>query len=81
MIQATINKAAYNIPTSWDDVSYKQWIGIQQEKDELNLLSILTNIPVELLSNFSNGQINKLALAIQFIQTQPKLEEIKTDIS
>jgi hypothetical protein len=80
MIQATINKTPYNIPTSWNDVSYKQWVSIQEEKDELKLLSILTNIPVELLANFSNGQINKLALAIQFVQTQPKLEEIKTDI-
>ena len=80
MITAEVNKVKYNIPTSWLDVSYKQWLNIQSEKDEITILSILTTIPKELLEQMTSGQLSKLLLAISFIQTQPTLGESKTDI-
>ena len=80
MITAEVNKVKYNIPTSWLEVSYKQWLNIQSETHEITILSILTTIPKELLEQMTRGQLSKLLLAISFIQTQPTLSESKTDI-
>ena len=41
-----------SIPESWDDVSFKQFRLISNEKDELKRLSILTGIPTDLFNKY-----------------------------
>jgi len=40
------------IPESWDDVTYSQFIGISNEEDQLKRLSILTKIPDDLFIKY-----------------------------
>lgn len=69
MISILINKEKFNIPTSWADVMYKQWQQIQNETDEIKILSIITNIPTDLLINFNKGQLEKIEALLIFLQT------------
>lgn len=69
MISVLINKEKFNIPTSWSDVMYSQWTKIQNEKDEIKILSIISTIPVELLENFNQKQLEKIEALLIFLQT------------
>lgn len=69
MISVLINKEKFNIPTSWSDVMYSQWTKIQNETDEIKILSIITNIPTGLLTNFNQGQLEKIGVLLSFLQT------------
>lgn len=76
MISVLINKEKFNIPTSWSDVMYSQWTKIQNETDEIKILSIITNIPTDLLINFSQGQLEKIGVLLSFLQTSLDFKSI-----
>lgn len=81
MISVLINKDKFNIPTSWYDVTYSQWNEIQNEKDELKLLSIISNIPIELLENFNKNQLEKIEIVLNFLQREIDFKEIGKPIN
>lgn len=81
MISILINKSKYEVPTSWYDVTYKQWNDIQSEKDELTMLSIITNIPIELLNNFTQNQLEKIGIVINFLQTPIDFKDISKPVN
>ncbi len=81
MISILINKISYEVPTSWSDVTYKQWNDIQSEKDELTMLSIITNIPIELLNNFTQNQLEKIGIVINFLQTPIDFKDISKPVN
>jgi len=76
MISILINKEKFNTPTSWNDVMYSQWTKIQNEKDEIKILSIITNIPTDLLINFNQGQLEKIGVLLSFLQTPLDFDNI-----
>lgn len=76
MISVLINKEKFNIPTSWYDVTYKQWNEIQSETDEIKILSIISNIPIELLENFNKNQLEKIGIVLNFLQNEIDFKEI-----
>lgn|SRR3972149_3087469 len=76
MISILINKISYEVPTSWYDVTYKQWHEIQSEKDELTMLSTITSIPIELLENFNQNQLDKVGIVLNFLQNPIDFKDI-----
>lgn len=81
MISVLINKEKFNIPTSWNDVMYSQWTKIQTETEEIKILSIITNIPTDLLINFNQGQIEKIGVLLSFLQTRLDFKSIGKPIN
>jgi len=74
MIKFKAGKVNYKCPTSWADITFKQWKELQGTKNELELISILTGIPEETINRISENSLLKLSLAIGFIATPLKIE-------
>ena len=72
-------------PSSWDEVTVKQFIGLEfwDGKDVLQLLSILTGLDYNIIANSNKDTANKIADIVSFIFDNPpnfnKLER-KADI-
>lgn len=55
MVTIKINNHEYDIPTSWNDITLKQYINLATYVDDINhirLLSIFTGIEYDVLANF-----------------------------
>jgi hypothetical protein len=84
MEKITINNKVYNIPNSWEDMSFEQFLKlsdylksiaeIQDDyPDEIfysNLLKILTNTPAHSIQSVSVVDINKFKTSMAFIATK-----------
>ena len=70
MIKVLINKQKYNVPTSWDDVTYSQWLNTLNETDTLKLASFITDIPLNYLEALSDFQLNKIGYLLNFLKTE-----------
>ena len=70
MISVIINKQKYNVPTSWDDVTYSQWLNTLNETDTLKLASFITDIPLNYLEALSDFQLNKIGYLLNFLKTE-----------
>ena len=73
MIKFKAGKKKYSCPTSWSDITFKQWKELNKTEDEMELLSILTGIPSETINRISENSLLKLSLAIGFIATPLKI--------
>jgi len=67
MIKVNNGKEVYSIPTSWDEITYKQYKDIQGVTDEATLLSIICNMPIEIVNTLSNNSIAKLSILLSFL--------------
>ena len=77
MIKLNSNTTSYNIPTSWDDISFKQYKSLQVEKDEAKLISILCNMPLSDVKLLSESSVSKIAILLSFVQTPIDLDSIE----
>jgi hypothetical protein len=75
MIKVNNGKEVYSIPASWSEVTFKQYKDLQGEKDEAKILSILCNMPTEIVECLSVGSINKIASVISFIKEPINLDD------
>ena len=67
MIKFKAGKKNFVCPTSWSDITFKQWKGINKTTDELEMISILTGIPSGMIKRISENSLLKLSLAIGFL--------------
>lgn len=75
-IKATINEIEYLIPTSWEDVTLKQYADMLNHNisDSARLMSILTGIDYKVLINYDLSQFDMMLLDhLQFINDTPDL--------
>lgn len=86
-----INDTIYSIPTSWDDVSINRWrslISVQKYlKDDmtdtekldikLNIISVLTDIPYDILMNLPGSFYSKIMELLDFYSN----ESLKVDLT
>lgn len=77
MIKVKNGKEVYSIPTSWGEITYKQYKDIQGVEDELKILSILCNIHIEIVERLGGKTIAKLSILLSFLKEPIKLEGIK----
>ena len=71
MINFKINGKSTPIPTSWNDVTFKQYLEIFNIKDDvLQLVSILSGVDYEIIKNAEIIGVEKLLEAISFANQQ-----------
>jgi hypothetical protein len=75
MIKFKAEGIKYNCPTSWYEITFKQWKDLKSTKDDLEILTILTGIPKNKIERLSDKSIFNLSIAISFISTPLKIEE------
>lgn len=82
MIKIKVNNQEHQFPTSWDDLSFRQYIDIWKEMengaDHLKLISIMAS--VELTPSMTIIGIDQLLMAAGFIYQPSKFEESYTMI-
>lgn len=75
MIPFKINGKRYQIPTTWSDVTFAQYLAILFLPESLrHQISLFTSIPIETLLKAEIKNLEKIALALSFINISPKLE-------
>jgi len=74
MIKFKAGKTEYNCPTSWGDITFGQWKGINKATDELELIALLTGVPSDIINRISETSLLKLSLAIGFITTPLEID-------
>ena len=80
MIKVKINKVEYFIKTSWNELSYGEYLNIVEAEDELTSVSILSGIPVDYLLRMDEDSLNKLTACLSFMQELPSEEVEAKDI-
>jgi len=68
------NKKFYSCPTSWGEITFKQWKDLNASDNELEMISILTGITSEAINLISEGSLLKLSLAIGFVAKPLQME-------
>jgi hypothetical protein len=77
MIKFKAKGIRYSCPTSWSEITFKQWKELNNTKDDLKLLSILTGVPSSIIERISEKSLFNLSLAISFISKPLKIENYK----
>jgi len=76
MITFKLNDKSHNIPTQWDEVTYKQYIELfKLQDDTIQLVSIFTGLEYEYLKNAVIIGLDDILTALQFINTKPVFPE------
>ena len=81
MIVFKIAGKKHNIPTSYDDVTYSQYVSLLTLPNTLiHQIHLFTGIPIETLQAAELKNLEKIAIALSFINLSPKAEEGPRDI-
>lgn len=75
MIPFKINNKRYQIPTTWADVTFAQYLALLFLPESLrHQISLFTDIPIETLLKAEIKNLEKIAIALSFINISPKPE-------
>lgn len=76
MITFKISGAKHSIPTAWGDVTYSQYLAlITLPNSLLHQIHLFTKIPLDTLAKAELKNLEKIAIALSFINLSPKAEE------
>jgi hypothetical protein len=76
MITFKISGQKYPIPTSWDDVTYSQYVALLSLPNSLlHYIALFTGINLDVLKNAELKNLEKIAIALAFLTIPPKTEE------
>ena len=73
MINFKLNGKAFQFPSSWEDLTFKQYTGILKSKSDLDHLAVLTGIDIDVLMKAEIGGIEELIIAMSFLKTMPEI--------
>jgi hypothetical protein len=75
MITFKISGTKYQIPTSWGDVTYAQYIQLLKTPNNLiDYIHVFTGIDRDLLAKAELRGVEKMVTALSFLSVSPKLE-------
>lgn len=80
MINFKLNGKPFQFPSEWEDLTFKQYIGIMKAKTDLEQLSVLSGIELEVLLKAEIGGVEELLIAMSFLKTVPQLPPSVTQI-
>jgi hypothetical protein len=66
MMQLSINGKIYNVPTNFDEVSYKDYCKLLTTENTAEKINILTEIPIEIISELSISDIHFITECLMF---------------
>lgn len=76
MITFKINKEKYQLPTSWGDVTYQQYVALLTLPDSLlHQINLFTKIGLDILFTAELRNLEAISMALSFINLSPKFEE------
>lgn len=76
MITFKIQGAKYQLPTAWGDVTYQQYVALLSLPDSLlHQINLFTGIGLNILFNAELRNLEKISMALSFINLSPKFEE------
>lgn len=72
-IDITLNgvKTKKRIPTSWDGLTFEQYVGVFRAKDDVELLSLFTGVHVDIILKAKIEGVEALLSCLDFLQTTP----------
>lgn len=80
MLKIKLNDTFYSIPSTWDDVTYKQFAESRNQPLEKRLSS-QTQIPLEIISNLPLATVKNLIDIVEFQDRLPEFfEQVSLDI-
>lgn len=75
MITFKIQGAKYQLPTSWGDVTYQQYVALLSLPDSLlHQINLFTKIGLDVLFTAELRNLEKISMALSFINLSPKFE-------
>lgn len=73
-----INEVQYSIPVSWDEVTYKQAVGVIKNVDDKgNQLSILSGISVDIINKLSDANAQILFELVAFTENLEVFDSVE----
>lgn len=78
MIKFKANGIQYSCPTSWSEITFKQWKDLNNTENELEMITILTGIPENVITRISENSLIKLSLAIGFVAKPIQIRDYQT---
>jgi len=64
-------KVSKNIPSCWDEVTFRQLLAYTKAKDEVEVLSVFTEIDTETLRKSKIANLQTLLALLSFLKNQP----------
>jgi hypothetical protein len=80
MIKAKIKNVEYEIKTSWEDLTYGEYLSMVESKDEIESISILSGIPSEEIILMDEDSQKNLSYCLAFLSELPEGEVEAKDI-
>jgi hypothetical protein len=79
MITFKIQGAKYKLPTAWEDVTFNQYVSLLTLPDSiLHQINLFTKIGLDILFTAELRNLEKIAMALSFINISPKFEASPT---
>lgn len=75
MIKAKIKNKEYNIKTSWEDLTYGEYVQIVSLQDNIEAISIITSIPIEDIMRLDTKSQKQLNACLEFLK-ELEVEEV-----
>lgn len=74
MIHFKLGKHKYSIPSKWSEVTTGQFLALREAKNDIEMLNILSGIPIDTLIYLDKNSVLRLTLAIAYVKELPKLD-------
>jgi hypothetical protein len=71
MITGQFNNEKVNIPTSWTDVKYKDYIRYLECTTAIEQASVLLGVPIDTLNKMNSESLGALLMAMAFMNDEP----------
>jgi len=71
MINFKLNGKPFQFPSSWEDLTFSQYVSILKAKSDLEYLSILSGIDYEIIRKAEIGGAEEVIIAMSFLQKLP----------
>lgn len=70
----TNNDKVFYIPSSWSEVTFKQWKDLIHSNNEMEMLSILSGLEIDIINRIKESDLIKLSVCISFVKHPLKIE-------
>jgi hypothetical protein len=75
MVEAKVNGNPVQIPSSWDEVTFGQFLKLVDAKDYTQILSAVLDMPPEIIAKADFVGLRHVYRALKFVQTQAPVEQ------
>lgn len=71
-------KKTHEIPSSWQDVSYDQWVKMNKTDNDNELIAIFSGFPLKAIKQLDSKSLYNIQQALSFIYVKLDVEKYKT---